>query len=449
MNALKRIAKPFVVFVERFYPDPFVFVIVLTGVTLAAAVSMTDATLELALTSWGDGLRRLLEFMAQIAITLITAHALAHTDRVGRILAWLGARPRNRVQCYILVAIVSGLGSLLSWSIGLIAGAIIARQVAIEASERGIRVHYPLLVASAYSGFSIWHMGYSGSAPLFVATPGNTMEETIGRLIPVQETMLAHWNILGAFVSLAVIAAICAMMHPDEEEVVEAPVERLKAAKHRDEERASIDSLAKRLDNSRLLSIVLGLLLAGYLAHWFWTKGMNLNLNIVNWTFLSLGLLLARSPIHYVRLVMDAGTTVSPVFIQYPFYAGIMGLMAGTGLVALMSGWFTEIASAESLPFWAFISGGIVNFFIPSGGGQWVVQGPIFIEAAKTLGTDPALIVMGVAYGDQWSNLIQPFWAIPLLAIAGLHLRQMMGYTFVTFIVTFFTFAGTLYFATG
>lgn len=444
MNALKRIARPFVVFVERYYPDPFVFVIVLTGVTLVAAVLLTDSSLTLALTSWGDGLPRLLAFMAQIAITLITAHALAHTDTIGRLLAWLGRRPRNRIQCYVLVTVVSGLGSLLSWSIGLIAGAIIARQVAVQASGRGIRVHYPLLVACAYSGFSIWHMGYSGSAPLFVATPGNAMEESIGRLIPVQETMLTHWNVLGAFFSLAVIAVFCAMMHPDDEEVIEAPVEKLKAAEPRHVAPSSADSFAKRLDNNRPLSVILALLLGGYLAHWFWTRGVDLNLNIVNWTFLSLGLLLARSPIHYVSLVRDAGTAVSPVLIQYPFYAGIMGLMAGTGLVALMSGWFTEIASAESLPFWAFISGGIVNFFIPSGGGQWAVQGPIFIEAAKTLGTDPALIVMGVAYGDQWSNLIQPFWAIPLLAIAGLHLRQMMGYTFVIFIVTFFSFGGTL-----
>ena len=447
MGALKRIARPFVIFVERYYPDPFVFVIALTAVTLIAAVVLTGSSITLALTSWGDGLPLLLAFMAQIAVTLITAHALAQTDTVGRLLTWLGRQPRHPIQCYVLVTLVSGIASLLSWGIGLIAGAIIARQVAVQASERGIRVHYPLLVACAYAGFSIWHMGYSGSAPLFVATPGNAMEDAIGRLIPVQETMLASWNILGAVVSLLVIAVACALMHPDADEVVEAPVDKLKAAETRDEEQVSVDSLAERVDNSRFLSVTLALLLGGYLAHWFWTRGVDLNLNIVNWTFLCLGLALARSPVHYIRLVRNAGTAVSPVLIQYPFYAGIMGMMAGTGLVALLSGWFAEIASAQSLPFWAFIAGGIVNFFVPSGGGQWAVQGPIFIEAAKTLGTDPALIVMGVAYGDQWSNLIQPFWAIPLLAVAGLHLRQMMGYTFVIFIVTFFTFGGTIYLA--
>ena len=444
MNPLKRIAKPFLNFVEHYYPDPFVFVIVLTAVTLVAAVALTDSSFTLALASWGGGLSALLTFTAQMAIALITAHALAHTDRVGRMLAWLGRRPRSHMQAYLLVTVVSGLASLLSWSVGLVTGGIIARQVAFGARARGIRIHYPLLVACAYSGFAIWHMGYSGSAPLFVATPGNAMEESIGRLIPVQETIFASWNVFGALLTLAAMAVCCALMHPDDAEVVEAPAEKLKAVKDRDVSETPSDSVGKSLDNARVLSVALGLLLTGYLANWFWTRGVELNLDIVNWTFLTLGLLMARSPIHYVRLVMDAGSAASPVLLQYPFYAGIMGLMAGTGLVGLMSGWFTAIASADSLPFWAFLSGGIVNFFIPSGGGQWAVQGPIFIEAAKVLGTDPARIVMGVAYGDQWSNLIQPFWAIPLLAIAGMHLRQMMGYTFVIFFVTFFTFAVTL-----
>lgn len=448
MNPLKRIARPFLVFVEGYYPDPFVFVIVLTAMTLVAAVLLTGSSLALALASWGGGLSALLTFTAQMAIALITAHALAHTDRVGRMLAWLGGRPRNHIQAYILVTVVSGLASLLSWSVGLVTGGIIARQVALGAGARGVRIHYPLLVACAYSGFAVWHMGYSGSAPLFVATPGNAMEESIGRLIPVQETIFTSWNVVGALVTLVVMALCCALMHPDDSEVVEARVEKLKAAKNRSVAETA-DSVGKSLDNSRALSVVLGLLLCGYLGHWFWTHGVELNLDIVNWTFLTLGLLLARSPIHYVRLVMDAGPAASPILLQYPFYAGIMGLMAGTGLVGLVSGWFTAIASAESLPFLAFLSGGIVNFFVPSGGGQWAVQGPILIEAAKVLGTDPALIVMGVAYGDQWSNLIQPFWAIPLLAIAGMHLRQMMGYTFVIFIVTFFTFAGTLLLAGG
>ena len=167
---------------------------------------------------------------------------------------------------------------------------------------------------------------------------------------------------------------------------------------------------------------------------WFLVEGFSLTLDIVNWSFVAAGLLLARSPMHYVELLRRGAGAVGPIIIQYPFYAGIMALMAGSGLVVLLSDVFTALASPATLPFWAFLSGGVVNFFIPSGGGQWVVQGPVFIEAARALQVDPALIVMGVAYGDQWSNLIQPFWTLPLLAIAGLHMRHIMGFAFVMFL---------------
>ena len=123
--------------------------------------------------------------------------------------------------------------------------------------------------------------------------------------------------------------------------------------------------------------------------------------------------------------------------------------MTGTGLVQVMAGWFTEISTAQTLGFWAFLSGGLVNLFIPSGGGQWAVQGPVFLEAAQTLGTDPKVIVMGIAYGDQWTNLIQPFWTIPLLAIAGLHMRDIMGYCFVLFLVAGITLGATILYAGG
>jgi short-chain fatty acids transporter len=201
-------------------------------------------------------------------------------------------------------------------------------------------------------------------------------------------------------------------------------------------------TVAQKLENARWINLVIGLILVAYLARHFMAKGLDLNLNIVNWTFLAAGLLLARSAVHYVKLIANASLTVGQIILQYPFYAGIMGMMIGTGLVSVIAGWFIAISSAATLGFWAFLSGGLINYFIPSGGGQWSVQGPIFLEAARTLGTDPSVIVMGVAYGDQWTNMIQPFWTIPILAIAGLHMRQIMGYTFIALFVTFFTFGG-------
>ncbi|MBW3604154.1 MAG: TIGR00366 family protein [Actinobacteria bacterium] len=454
---MRSMAKPFIIFVERFYPDPFVFAIALTFVVFLMAVGMTDAGPVAALSAWGGGLSLLLEFIAQIAITLITAHALAHTDPAQRLLRSVGRIPNSPAVAYGLVAFVGGVGSLFSWAFGLVAGALVARQVAVEARDRGLRLHYPLLVASAYAGFVIWHMGYSSSAALFVATPGHALEEQVGGTIPVTETIFAPWNMIIAVITLITIIVLCAAMRPKgDDEIIELPDDvraeadndggsgggggdTAVATKVETEQRTT---LAEQLDSARWITLALGAAIMAYLAWWFATEGLNLTLNIVNWSFLGLGLLLARSPIHYVELVADASTTVGQIIIQYPLYAGIMGMMIDTGLVSVIADFFTGISTAGTLGFWAFLSGGIVNFFVPSGGGQWAVQGPIFIEAAANLGTDPSRIVMGVAYGDQWSNMVQPFWTIPLLAIAGLHMRQIMGYTFVIFFATFFLFGG-------
>ena len=446
------LSKPFVVFVERYYPDPFVFLIVLTGVAFVLAISLTGSSASDAIVAWGEGLSGLLAFMAQIALTLLTAHALAHTDAVRRALAALARLPTSITACYALVVVISCTASLLAWSFGLVAGALIAKAVAEQARLRGLAVHYPLLVAGAYCGLGIWHMGYSGSAPLFVATPGHAMESYTG-VLAVSETLFSHWNLIGIVTTIAALASICPMLHPQRavRGLDEEQNERNDRGDSEEKKNASntLSELtpAMRIDGQRGLTLAFGALLLVYLATYFAREGFALNLNIVNWTFLTLGLLLARSPVHYVELILDAGKTVGAVFIQYPFYAGIMGLMTGTGLVQVMALGFTEIATAQTLGFWAFLAGGLVNLFIPSGGGQWAVQGPVFLEAAKTLGTDPSVIVMGIAYGDQWTNLIQPFWTIPLLAIAGLHMRDIMGYCFVLFLVAGITLGATILYA--
>lgn len=460
MKSLQNMARPFVVFVERYYPDPFVFAILLTFLTLVLALSMTGAGPAQAVLAWGDGLPMLLAFTCQVCLTLVAAHALAHTDPMQRLLYRISAIPKTPVQAYALVAAASGMFSLVAWSLGLVAGAILAREVGIGTKKRGLKIHYPLLVASAYAGFVVWHMGYSGSATLAVATPGNTVESLVG-LIPVSETMLTWQNIFLALLTVVAIAVVCPMMRPKDDEIVEANLGALEQAS--EQERSGENELARQpasqgiqsleggrtlaelLDGSRWLSFAIGLLLLVYILLWFGRNGrFDLNLNLVIFSFVALGLLMARSPLHYVNLVINAGSTVGLLLLQYPLYAGILGLMQGTGLAGIISNFFTSIATADTLPFFAFLSGGLVNMFIPSGGGQWAVQGPIFLESALQLGADPATVVLGVAYGDQWTNAIQPFWTIPVLAIAGLHMRQIMGYTFIIFLLTFLIFGGGL-----
>jgi short-chain fatty acids transporter len=449
MKISQIIVRPFVVLVERYYPDPFVFAIILTFVTIFLSLGLTDAGLQQTILAWGNGLSSLFAFTSQVCLTLIGAHALSFTDPVKKLLRTIACTPKTQTQAYALVAIASGFCSLLAWSLGLVAGAILAKEVALQSQRKNLKVHYPLLVAAAYSGLVVWHMGYSGSATLSVATPLHPLENIIG-IIPVTQTMLAPLNIALALVTIAAVALVCILLRPGDDDVLEVEPGKLESNIESDSLTESSNqnpaSLASWLDNMRVLNICIAMLFGAYLFSWFATKGFSLNLNIVIWSFICLGLLLANSPVHYLKLLVNASGPVGLILLQYPFYAGILGIMTGTGLVSVISNFFTEIANTQTLPFLAFLSGGLINIFVPSGGGQWVIQGPIFLEAAKNLSVDPALIVLGVAYGDQWTNMIQPFWTIPVLAIAGLQLRQIMGYTFIIFLLTFFLYGGALLF---
>ncbi len=449
MKIFQILSRPFVSFVERYYPDAFIFVIILSLITFISALFLTDTNTTSALLAWGDGLSMLFTFTAQITIIMIGAHSLAHTESVQNFLTRIGRLPNTAYQAYSLVAFTAGIASLCAWSFGLIIGAIMARSVAKECLKKPFKIHYPLLVASAYSGYVIWHMGYSSSSALFVATPGHLLESKIG-VIPVTETILSPVNIVLAIIGLATITIICPLMRPKKEDTIEIDPALLTDSHPESTEKKDKLTLIEKFENHRSLSISLGAAIFIYIATTYSQKGFSLTLDYVSWTFLAFGLLLANSPMHYIKLVNKAAGTVGPIILQYPFYSGIMGLMATTGLMKVISDWIISIATPETLGFFAFLSGGFINMFVPSGGGQWAVQGPIMIEAALSLNVDPAIVVLGVAYGDQWSNMIQPFWLIPILAITGLRMRQVLGYTFVIFLFTgLFYGSGILYMGAG
>ena len=193
MKIFQILARPFIAFVERYYPDAFIFVIILSVITFISALILTEASVSSALLAWGDGLSMLFTFTAQITIIMIGAHSLAHTTSVQNFLTRIGQLPNTAYQAYSLVAFTAGVASLCAWSFGLIIGAIMARSVAKECLKKPFKIHYPLLVASAYSGYVIWHMGYSSSSALFVATPGHLLENKIG-VLPVTETILSPIN---------------------------------------------------------------------------------------------------------------------------------------------------------------------------------------------------------------------------------------------------------------
>lgn len=431
---LQKIAQPFVRLFARWMPNPFIFATLLTLLTFALAVLLAGYPPGRTIDAWGNNFWRLLTFSAQIAMTLITGYALANTPPVRRALTAFAGLANTPAAAYVIVGLAAGVGSLVSWSIGLIVGAIIARKTASVCREKGIVVHYPLIVATAYSGFVIWHMGLSSSIGLVIATEDHFLVDLIG-VVPVSETIFAPWNMITAVVVLVTMPFVMMRLKPDASSCV--PIAAALAdstGEDTEETKATPDTPAARMENARLINWLIGGGGLIYLGFHFVGRGAGLDLNIVNFCFLIGGILLTRSPLHYAELITDGGRTLGPILLQYPFYAGIMGMMLDSGLATMIAGGFAALASAETLPFWSMISGGLLNIFIPSGGGQWAVQGPIMIEAARELGADIPRVAMGVALGDGWTNMIQPFWTIPALAIAGLHVRDIMGYCVIALI---------------
>ena len=432
--------KPINTLVERYIPSALVFVIVLTIVVAILALALTDAGPVDVIRSWGDGLAGLLAFMTQMALVLLLGHALANTSPVHRLLTTLGGIPRTPMQAYLFVFVVASLASLITWGLGLVVGGLLAKEVAAQLRARGVRLHFPLLVAAGYSGFVVWHMGYSGSGPLTAATEGSFLAEQLGRTIPLSDTTFSPWNIAAAGATIVVVALALALVAPKRN----APIYELEFdAREKAVVEESVVTPADKLDASRFLTLLVGLALVAYLVIHF-TEGGTLTLDIVNWSFLALIFLLVRNPFELIRLTRNAASNVGDILLQFPLYAGILGMMVGSGLIGVFSDFFVSVSTPQTFGMMALLSAGLVNFFVPSGGGQFAVQGPIMLDAAERLGVDPSVAIMAVSYGDQWTNMIQPFWALPLLAIAGLKMRDILGYTTITFLAAGLVFCATL-----
>ena len=428
--------------VERFIPSALVFSIVLTFVVAILALILTGTGPADLVLHWGEGLAGLLSFITQMALILLLGHILANTGPVRRLLALLGSIPRTPLAAYVFVFVVAAMASLITWGLGLVVGGLLAREVAYQGRERGIQLHFPMLVASGFAGFVVWHMGYSASGPLTAATEGSFLTESLGgRTVPITETVFSSWNMIAAVVTVVVVALALFLVAPrGGDRIAELDVDAREAVGDGQEE---IVTPADRVDASRIPTLLIGLMLTAYLVLHF-TQGGTLTLDTVNWSFLALILLLVRNPFELIHLTKEAASNVGEILLQFPLYAGILGMMTGSGLIQVFSDALVSISTPVTFGVLAFLAAGLVNFFVPSGGGQFAVQGPIMLSAGETLGVDPAITIMAVSYGDQWTNMIQPFWALPLLAIAGLKMRDILGYTTVVLIASGLVFAGTL-----
>ena len=416
---------------QRYLPDPFLFVIILTFVVFGLALIFTDNGPYQLVQQWGNGFWGLLSFTMQMVLVLVTGHVLASSQIFKKGLGSLASFAKTPGQAIVIVTVVSMIASLINWGFGLVIGALFAKELA----KRVNNVDYRLLIASAYSGFLVWQGGISGSVPLTIATPGHFTEDIIG-IIPTSETIFSTFNMVIVLGLLITIPIINRLSMPSKEQTITVDPALLQD----DIQATAIEkealTPADKLENSKLLSLLIGLVGLTFLFYYFATNGFKLNLDIVNFLFLFLGILFHGTPKLFLDAVLNAVKGTSGIIIQFPFYAGLMGVMTASGLAAVISDAFIAISNDFTFPMLAFISAGIVNFFVPSGGGQWAVQGPIMLDAATQLGASLPKTAMAVAWGDAWTNMIQPFWALPALAIAGLKAKDIMGYLVMVTIVS-------------
>ena len=425
--------------VERYLPDPYIFVLLLTIIAAIAAMGVEKtAPLEL-MRMWGDGFWGLLTFAMQMLLVLLTGHMLASTPLVKGLLSRLASTTQSAGGAIILVTVVSLAASWINWGFGLVVGALFAKEIA-----RQTRVDYKLLVASAYSGFIIWHGGLAGSVPLTIATEGHFAQDDMG-IISTSDTIFAFFNIALVVILFIVVPLVNRLMLPPEDESVYVDPELLKEPE--EDPTLTVHRPADRLENSRLIAWVVGFAGIAYLFDYYIIKGGSLNLNVVNFTFLMFAVVLHGTPRRMLISLAEAIKGGGGIVIQFPFYAGIMAIMIDSGLAATLSEWLVSFATDVTLPFWTFLSAGLVNMFVPSGGGQWAVQSPVVISAVQALDADMARAAMAVAWGDAWTNMLQPFWALPVLAIAGLKAKDIMGYCLIQLIISGFIIAiGLTYF---
>lgn len=415
---------------QKYLPDAYLFALILTFIVFACGIAFQGATPMEMVGHWGDGFWTLTEFSMQMAMILIAGFTLAKTSAVQKILKALASLAKTNTQAVAIVTVVSCLACYINWGFGLVCSALLA----LELAKTVRKVNYGLLISSAYSGFLVWHGGISGSIPLKLTDPQDSIKAIIGvDSIPLGDTLYSGLNLTLLISTVVVLLALNLLLSRDQDQVAEV---FLSSSEKSEEEGAKMvpQTFSEKLENSRLVNIAIGAFFLLYALRFFF-KGGSLGLNMVIFLFLGLGVILHFRPIRFLKAFNGSVSGASGILLQFPFYAGIMGMMSSSGLAQSLSEFFISIADQDTFLFFSYLSAGIVNFFVPSGGGQWAIQGPILLPAAKGLGVDFAQASMAIAWGDAWTNMVQPFWALPLLAAGRCKLRTMMGYSAMVFLV--------------
>ncbi|MBL4604817.1 MAG: short-chain fatty acid transporter [Flavobacteriaceae bacterium] len=456
MNITKAIETIF----KKYLPSPFTIAILLTLITILLAVFFTrpaeigffSYSVEV-LTFWEAGIwtNGLLVFGYQMMLILVLGHVLVLSKPISSAIVKVTIFCKDTATSAAIVASTTMIVAFFNWGLGLIFGALLARKVAEHAQRNNIKLNYPIIGAAGYMGLMVWHGGISGSAPIKINEDGHIasiMKEVsspeilsqIPETINYSQTIFSTSNLL---IFLTVVIVISGLFYwlgkksnPTE---INLPMYQMNA----DEKP---ETKAEKLDSSRILAITFGLIIILAFTYRYFEdiKALKITPNLINFLMLGLGIILHGSFKKFTNAVSESISDVSGILIQFPLYFGIMGIMSSSGMVTQISDFFVSVSTATTLPIFTFFSAGLVNIFVPSGGGQWVVQGPIVVESALRLGVPLNKAIMALAYGDQITNMMQPFWALPLLGITKLKAKEILPYTLIAMVVGSIIYIGGL-----
>jgi len=425
---IKNIARSLDGLMKKYTPDPLIYAIILTALVFILGALLQGQSLVKVAGYWGGGFWALNNFTLQMVMILFLGYVVALSEPIKWFLSRLADIPKTLPAAAAFATLISLTGCFVNWGFGLIISALFCKELGKRFHGRG----FSILVASSYSGFLVWHGGLSGSIPLVVSTPGNFNEAQLGGLVPLSATIFSQLNlsIVGLHFLLLPCLAYFLMRQSDQAPSVIALEDETVDVL------SSSNTPADRLENSTLINILIVIIGLSYIFSSILSGCFQIDLDKINFVLLIMALALHKTPRGFINACQKASSKIWPILIQYPLYAGIMAIMQKSGLGEFLSLFFVDLASAKTFPLLVFFSAGLLNIFIPSGGGQWAVQGPMVIDAAHALGANINTTMMAVAWGDSWTNMIQPFWALPLLTIAGLKAKDIMGSLFFVLILS-------------
>lgn len=447
------LAKKFILGCRYVLPSPFSIAMLLTLITAGMAWALTtpvnpesSALLQIGL-YWQKGFWDLLAFTMQMMLILVLGHTLALSPVISGFIHRLAQSCNTTSKAAFFVCLVTMLFGLINWGLGLIVGAVFARQIGDKAASQGQAINYPLVGAAGYIGMLVWHGGLSGSATLKVAESGHFLFSQMGQ-IPVTDTIFSTLNISVNICLLIILPLLFYWLgrNPSNYQIPNLPLETKGSSTTKTQ---SIG--AEKLDTSPWFGKIFAVLMLGqaiYVA-FILPEHISLNflsLNFINFIFFAFGLFTFKTVHHYLLALEEAISGSVGILIQFPLYAGIAGIIQHSGLIHVFSDFIVEMATQQSYPLYVMLSAALVNIFVPSGGGQWAVQGPILVEAAQALNVSATSGIMAFAYGDQLTNMLQPFWALPLLGITKLKAYQVLPYTVLCMLIGFIVFGFGLWF---